>query len=1359
MKFIRRFILLALISLSSCDYGCISADNFGSLKLKRISLFANPVTESGLRPGLIVETTKPNLANDKCIINRYWTPLNEQYNSSYKYNIKLSGFVNFCRPKSLEDVSNHTVFKLNVITDDDSYKSNQNVNIWQNAIDKSKNAVQLGVLPEINCQDKAIELRGYGNKINIYSGTHSKLSDQVRESLESVKIPRGCAIDLYDRVNNEGWKLNIDAGKDSREVFKDYNLQGYIRDNNLNTCQGKSILKIRDGREFFVHGVGHYCIRDHSIEVDFALENNLPDVNILNHFRFTMNDQVTDVKLPPGCRLQHSNVCNLFDVYELMSGDENLANLPHNISSLSISQASNYSWVKNISSAYVYDNPDTKQLFSDTNNMQAQYHEKVFGNKPALRFDGINDFYNFDDAKHIFNKEYLVSFIIKPLNVNTPLKGTLFSSNISGGLPNERYFIEEGRLIYQYKEQVSQVIFDQEINSDAIITIHRKDNKLTVKVNSLELQTTNLSNHINEDVDLVSIGSYLDYLYYPQDFFQGYIGEVSAYKKDNEGLFPNITTLTNDLIISWEVMTCNLGKSNHSLRLKIGSFHNNDLVFDKNNNFFIPDDYKDKTGKMFFRIADPEVEAKATKPSLCNNITDNYYQDNQGKVNLNVQISKNNTTIAQGLYKSFIIPIEEYLLGNPDTKDIGIEEHFFTKVTAKGGIINNVLILALTFLVAFTGIGYLVGFIKYSQWELTIKIIKLAVVIALVSASSWDFFAKYAIDFFRTSSLDLVGDILLMGDMGGDITSYGNNGIEGLFSNLDNILGLFISAEVNGKILGLLFFPIFTGALMVLMFYYSFYIFIHIIAKVLILYVSIFIMMSFAFIIAPIFIIFILFEKTKDYFSKWLDLVLGYSVQFIFLALVVGVFSWIILALFLGLLDYTVCWKPIYYCCGGQDNFVLFSFFRPSSYDYRRFASAIKEQYVPGFLDVALFLLVIYFFKEFLNFMMDLATQISGGISVSSISDSIGKSLGTDDMKKSISNAADNTAKYGLRAAGAVASSVGMLAAGGVAAYKKVQTSRGKGYQAGGGATSFANFMLGKGRKLNNDTYYRKGKAKLSLYNMVGKKLDDSLFGIKQPKEKMLIADIQKTTKEALLKSAKEGVSQKSRQGYIKEAVSNMLKSKGYDDKKITKITNSSQLAHDIKYSQLQVSDAEKMLKDSYLDAYNEAIKNKMDDPDGEAMKAYEKVQQNIGQSLSYEKEMQDNRSNIFGFNLRRGASKVWGNSAERRLADIARMSENLKKNLVEENILKKHNKSKNAIENVSSYIADKKTRYLDGSLKGRMSYQIKDKATQDEAKKFLSQEDKSKKDITNSSETPAQKEDLDQKLNNFFTNKNNKNK
>ena len=67
--------------------------------------------------------------------------------------------------------------------------------------------------------------------------------------------------------------------------------------------------------------------------------------------------------------------------------------------------------------------------------------------------------------------------------------------------------------------------------------------------------------------------------------------------------------MTNNLAINWGISKCGAHNLNHHLRLKIGSFHNNDLVFESNN-FFIPDSYKDQQGKMFFRITDPAVENK-----------------------------------------------------------------------------------------------------------------------------------------------------------------------------------------------------------------------------------------------------------------------------------------------------------------------------------------------------------------------------------------------------------------------------------------------------------------------------------------------------------------------------------------------------------------------------------------------------------------------------------------------------------------------------------------------------------------------------------------------------------------------------
>ena len=55
---------------------------------------------------------------------------------------------------------------------------------------------------------------------------------------------------------------------------------------------------------------------------------------------------------------------------------------------------------------------------------------------------------------------------------------------------------------------------------------------------------------------------------------------------------------------------------------------------------------------------------------------------------------------------------------------------------------------------------------------------------------------------------------------------------------------------------------------------------------------------------------------------------------------------------FIDLLNYTVCWKPVLYCCGENSSvhFTLLEFFRPASFDYRRFNSDLTQYYVPNIL-------------------------------------------------------------------------------------------------------------------------------------------------------------------------------------------------------------------------------------------------------------------------------------------------------------------------------------------------------------------------------------------------------------------------
>ena len=153
--------------------------------------------------------------------------------------------------------------------------------------------------------------------------------------------------------------------------------------------------------------------------------------------------------------MQYSDYCNAENY--VASGDERSANLPQIISGLRIGQEDNDFWVKNISSTYIYDNPNTKQIFSNTENMQAKYREKIFGDLPALRFDGYNDFIVLIIIKIYLTKNIFL-FYFKIIRYKHTIKGTLLSSNTTGGIFNERYFIEDGKLKYQYMQEGSKVI-------------------------------------------------------------------------------------------------------------------------------------------------------------------------------------------------------------------------------------------------------------------------------------------------------------------------------------------------------------------------------------------------------------------------------------------------------------------------------------------------------------------------------------------------------------------------------------------------------------------------------------------------------------------------------------------------------------------------------------------------------------------------------------------------------------------------------------------------------------------------------------------------------------------------------------
>lgn len=1289
MKKLKVITLLSFLFLQNCDFGCISAEEFGVLTLKNIEVHSNPFGEYGLRTG-VTAVCKPGCetsgSGSGCSTYNYWTSLNENFNSDYDYQVKVLDLVSFC---SIVDIDTSTItspplsFELssairniNSANEVEGYNINQYLSVWNDLTSNDVDAEQDNILPQLDCVGKTATIYNQtsgGSSQTLGAGSHSSLNGALSENVQRAVVQAGCLLELYDQTSYGGFNLSLYEG--------DHNLMNssFI----TGGCSANSI--------FYV-GSTAYEVAAYSS--DSCLVSFYP----IGGGNYNLNDKVTEIYVAPGCKMKIYKHCrNTSSQYGTITGGGTMSSGWWDMSAYSIHTADNHTWQKQVSSAKLLNDPNAISAFTNTNNMTPTIRDEIFGINEGLEFDGTNDFLFFNDAVNFFKSNHTILIVVKEA------KGTIYSTSEHSLDLGERLFISStGSLKYQRGSGSAVTLSSAAIPSISLITIIRNGSNITARVNGQEVYDGSIG-HFNSAITLANIGQYWEDRYYPTDFLDGYIGTIKGYG----GILADqdLRDVEKELMVHWKVIDCGFATHLDKVRLRIGTYEDQVQVFDGVGNFFIPDSYQDKTGNMMIRLADPEVEGNG-----CVFIDDNmeYYSDNLGSLDFNFKIVKDSSFVGN-LYEFFILPIERYITGEGTSGNPGIEEVFFKGVVGEGSLIQNLVTIALVLFVCFTAFSYLMGVTRYSNWDLIVRVIKIGFVLTLVSDDSWAFFSEYVIGFFRGGALDMVSNIsLLVNSDTGVLSGTEENSVANMFTNLDNIFAMFISSQVNAKIWGLLFFPPFLGFLMILMFYYAFYIYVHVIAKVLILYVAIFIMMTFAFIVAPVFIIFFLFQRTREYFTKWLDLVIGYAVQFIFLAAIVGIFSWIILAFFIDLLNYTVCWKPVLYCCGKDStvHFTLLEFFRPASFDYRRFSMDVKQHYAPGFWDVTLFVFIVYLFKEFLNFAMELATRIAGGVSTGSLADAIGESLGTDNLYKTAGNMASGGFRAGGLAAGAARAGIGGAvgaagsALGGLAAAgagvlgkatgnTKIQNFAKSAAKFSASSAKFAGKNMHKGASFSSNFLTDKGfakmkrKAKGAVYNNTVGKADRALFGKRGPEEQALINDIKSWVKDGHINAATDGL---SKEAAIKKEVRKGLEKKGFKESKIQKILNSKQLNKDIQNSTLQTSQAKEILSnakaDSYADAMQTARKEMRSADGGErffrdngvsnaheyakkmARAEMDKVKKNIGIVLREEHGVQMRNQGQLSRKFARGVNYLKRESVETRMNNIARMSRRLEKDL-----------------------------------------------------------------------------------------------
>ena len=297
---------------------------------------------------------------------------------------------------------------------------------------------------------------------------------------------------------------------------------------------------------------------------------------------------------------------------------------------------------------------------------------------------------------------------------------------------------------------------------------------------------------------------------------------------------------------------------------------------------------------------------------------DGYYDDNAGKYNL--YFSGGFGGDSTSFILEFITGLfEDVLLGKVNTEGVrsgGVIEFMYNS-TVNYPVFQIALKLSLTLYIMFFGASYLMGVVDITRKEISMIILKLALVIMFTSATSWVAYKLFIVNFFKDGMDSLMGMVMMSTDNATGESSnlnfiaQGGRGIDSSnatrFSYPDLIMKKMLSPSVakkllgvigDGNIYGLIYFPL----TYLLIFY-----FIYVMLLTCSIYIVSMTKMLFLLALGPIFIVLALFSKTNDMFKSWIAFLGSRALEMTLLFLVLSPFLITIDRYFTDLLYFKVC--------------------------------------------------------------------------------------------------------------------------------------------------------------------------------------------------------------------------------------------------------------------------------------------------------------------------------------------------------------------------------------------------------------------------------------------------------------------
>ncbi len=338
------------------------------------------------------------------------------------------------------------------------------------------------------------------------------------------------------------------------------------------------------------------------------------------------------------------------------------------------------------------------------------------------------------------------------------------------------------------------------------------------------------------------------------------------------------------------------------------------LFTSANDQIFVKDDGEGNLGSNT-SLSDDTLHTRNEVAKLI--IYDSRYDDNYGEYQVTF-LGGLGQDQDSGLLEFLVSLMENQIMGTPDSSGVrqgGIIQTMFNQIVLDSGF-STIVQMALSFYILFYGVSVLIGLADVTKKELMTRMLKIALVMFFTSASSWYWYDKIVVTFFKDGMDSVITMFMNFSDQNLDPTSgivtaqmdrASSNSNATRFSYADLIIRNLLSIASAKKIFGLFFgVPIF-GPIYIAAIYALIAFFVYVMLTVAMAYVVTIVKLAFVLSLGPIFIAFTLSGHTNDMFKKWLGFVGARSLEIIFMFLVLYNFLVLIDQNFTSLLSYRAC--------------------------------------------------------------------------------------------------------------------------------------------------------------------------------------------------------------------------------------------------------------------------------------------------------------------------------------------------------------------------------------------------------------------------------------------------------------------